>query len=485
MVDNVVANSGSGGATFATDDIGGTHYPRSKVVWGPDGTANDADVASGKALPIQIRTPLGDSAMDDTADAVKIIGQANSGVDIGDVDILSVVPGAGATNLGKAEDAVHATGDVGVMALGVRQAADTPLSGADGDYEPLQLDANGHLKVEVFDGGDSHTVDGTVTANAGSGTFTVDNAGTFAVQEDGAALTALQLIDDVVATDDTTVHATGATKGVNIMAAATPTDGSVAANDIGQVAMSLDRRLHVDSQIVGQDADVTIADGGNAITVDWAGTAPPIGAGTEAAALRVTVATDSTGVVSIDDNGGIITVDGTVTADLSATDNAVLDNIQTAVELIDNAISGTEMQVDVVAALPAGSGLVGDVGLSGARTSGGTTLYKNIDVDESEDAVKATAGQVYWLHAINLTASVVYLKFYNATVATVVVGTTVPDLTFPVPTQGDTNGAGFTLSIPNGIAFGTAITIAATTGVADADSGAPAANALVVNLGYA
>ena len=167
---------------------------------------------------------------------------------------------------------------------------------------------------------------------------------------------------------------------------------------------------------------------------------------------------------------------------------------------IAGAVTGTEMQVDVVAALPAGtnnigdvdvatiaagSNLVGDVGISGARTSGGTTLYKNIDVDESEDQVKGTAGQIYWIHAMNLANAARYLKIYNATAAKVTVGTTTPDLTFPLATQGDTNGAGFVLSIPNGIAFGTAITIAATTGVADNDSGAPGANEVVVNLGYA
>jgi hypothetical protein len=38
------------------------------------------------------------------------------------------------------------------------------------------------------------------------------------------------------------------------------------------------------------------------------------GGGTEAAALRVTLANDSTGVVSVDDNGSSLTVDGTVTA---------------------------------------------------------------------------------------------------------------------------------------------------------------------------
>lgn len=202
--------------------------------------------------------------------------------------------------------------------------------------------------------------------------------------------------------------------------------------------------------------------------------------------------------------------------DLGAVDNAVLDQIATNTTGLNNAVSGSELQVDVVAALPAGTNnigdvdiasalpagannigavdvasidagtnVIGDVGISGARTSGGTTLYKNIDVDESEDQVKGTAGQIYWIHAINLSAAVLFLKIYNATAANVTVGTTVPDLTFPVPSQGDTNGAGFTLSVPNGIAFGTAITIAGTTGVADNDSGAPGANVLIVNLGYA
>ena len=43
-----------------------------------------------------------------------VIGKlaANSGVDIGDVDVTSVVPGVGATNLGKAEDSAHSSGDV-------------------------------------------------------------------------------------------------------------------------------------------------------------------------------------------------------------------------------------------------------------------------------------------------------------------------------------------------------------------------------------
>ena len=51
------------------------------------------------------------------------------------------------------------------------------------------------------------------------------------------------------------------------------------------------------------------------------------GGGTESSALRVTLANDSTGVLSIDDNGGSLTIDGTVVANLSPTDNLVLDTI--------------------------------------------------------------------------------------------------------------------------------------------------------------
>lgn len=91
----------------------------------------------------------------------------------------------------------------------------------------------------------------------------------------------------------------------------------------------------------GLDVDVTRVSGtvtvdGSAVTqpTNWAGTSPPIGAGVEATALRVTVATDSTGV---------LTVDGTVTANLSTTDNTVLDNIATSVASIDTNLGGTHV----------------------------------------------------------------------------------------------------------------------------------------------
>ncbi len=66
------------------------------------------------------------------------------------VSVTSVIPGTGATNLGKAEDAPHTSGDVGVEMLAVRNdGAATSLTNTDGDYSPVAVD----IKGRVFVGG--------------------------------------------------------------------------------------------------------------------------------------------------------------------------------------------------------------------------------------------------------------------------------------------------------------------------------------------
>lgn len=67
----------------------------------------------------------------------------SSSVALGSVAVSDVVPGVGATNLGKAEDAAHTTGDVGVMGLTVRQDTPAALSDTDGDYQPSISNAFG------------------------------------------------------------------------------------------------------------------------------------------------------------------------------------------------------------------------------------------------------------------------------------------------------------------------------------------------------
>lgn len=58
--------------------------------------------------------------------------------------LTSVVPGVAATSLGKAEDAVHTSGDTGVMALAVRNDnAATSVTSANADYSQISVDTNG------------------------------------------------------------------------------------------------------------------------------------------------------------------------------------------------------------------------------------------------------------------------------------------------------------------------------------------------------
>ena len=72
---------------------------------------------------------------------------ANSGVDIGDVDVTDVIPGTGATNLGKAQGSVHGAGGTGVMILAVHTEDQVHTSVADGSHEALIVDSLGSLHV--------------------------------------------------------------------------------------------------------------------------------------------------------------------------------------------------------------------------------------------------------------------------------------------------------------------------------------------------
>lgn len=264
---------------------------------------------------------------------------------------------------------------------------------------------------------------------------------------------------------------------------------------------------------------VNVADAGGSLTVDGTVTAnlaagtnnigdvdvlsvpAPLsttGGGTEATALRVTLANDSTGVIGVDDNGGALTVDNGGTFAVQESGAAL-----TALQLIDNCIfvddSGFTPGTSSVAVIGAqaddastDSVNEGDAGAlrmtldrklivsHQPHTLGGLTVFRTLDADETEEDVKTTAGQLYGYYIANLHASSFrYVKFYNATAANVTVGTTTPLLTLPIPP-----GAAAHVEFSMGIAFGTAISVAATTGVADNDTGAPGANEVVVNAFY-
>ena len=119
-------------------------------------------------------------------------------------------------------------------------------------------------------------------------------------------------------------------------------------------------------------------------------------------------------------------------------------------------------------------------------TVGGLSVYSNLDIDESTatttQQLKGSAGTLYSCIVSNNTAATVeYVKFYNATALTgSAAGTETPVITLPI--------AGASTIVVNfgaaGYSFSTGMTVAATTGIAVADTGAPAANAIVLNCFY-
>jgi len=126
------------------------------------GTGVDGATVPRVTLATNVPLPAGTNAIGKLA--------ANSGVIIGAVEqsgtwnvgtvttvttvttvssvtaVGTITPGTAASSLGKAEDAVHGSGDVGVMDLGVANEAQTTLA-ADGDYIAKATDVKGNQMV--------------------------------------------------------------------------------------------------------------------------------------------------------------------------------------------------------------------------------------------------------------------------------------------------------------------------------------------------
>lgn len=73
----------------------------------------------------------------------------------GNVQVISaaisqIVPGNSATQLGKAEDSVHTSGDVGVAAWAVQNSARAVFNSNDGDYSPLGVNRVGAIGVTIL-----------------------------------------------------------------------------------------------------------------------------------------------------------------------------------------------------------------------------------------------------------------------------------------------------------------------------------------------
>ena len=118
----------------------------------------------------------------------------------------------------------------------------------------------------------------------------------------------------------------------------------------------------------------------------------------------------------------------------------------------------------------------GTISLSPA-TSGGLSVYRNIDLGATGQVVKASAGQLYNLFAYNLHSAVQFVKVYNKATAATEADT--PIATIPVPA-----GSGVVIPTDNGEAYATGISVRGTSGLADNDTGATTASTLILKLDY-
>lgn len=199
-IEGVVADPGAGGTEFGGDNVAGgsgtVFVPYTKLMSGAD---------------TSIELIGGDAANGLDVDVTRVSGTV-------------AVSNAGLTELAAAINASSQM-DVNIAAsvsLAVTNAGITTIAGAV---------AGAEMQVDVI------TMP-TVTVNA----HAVTNAGTFATQVDGAALTALQLIDNPVLVDDAAF--TPATSSV-MMAGFEADEGStdsVDEGDAGAARMTLDRK---------------------------------------------------------------------------------------------------------------------------------------------------------------------------------------------------------------------------------------------------
>lgn len=507
MADNVTLNAGTGGAVIATDDDGVAQHQYVKIEFGADNT--QTKVTSAVGLPTdpldraardlgKVDIAMGQVAHDVAASGVDPVlaggyASAAAPTDVSlDGDAVNswhlrngaqcvnltaagaLIPGNATdgllVNLGANNDVTVTSGTITAnLAAGTNNIGDVdvltvpaPLSTTGGGTEATAL------RVTV-----ASDSTGVLSVDDNGGALTVDNAGTFAVQESGAALTALQVIDNPVVVDDAAF--TPAT--TSVMMAGFQFDDvapdSVNEGDAGAARMSANRNIYTTIRdAAGNERGVNV-NASNQLTVSVDNTVT-VGshAVTNAGTFAVQVDGSALTALQLIDNP-ILVDDAAFTPATSSVSMAGFQADETATDSVDEGDAGAaRMTLDrkvIVTTQP--------------HTAGGLAIFRSLDIDETEEDVKTSAGQVYGLWVTNTATATRFVKFYNATAANVIVGTTTPVITIGIPgnTSDDVTGL---FSSTMGIAFDTAICVAATTGVADNDTGAPAANDVIINVFY-
>ncbi len=419
MANNVTLDGpGSGGDTISTEDIGGVEYQRIKLI---DGTTSSTTViASGggveaAALRVTIANDsTGVLSIDDNSSSLTVDSGATFTIqeDGAALTALQIIDDWDESDrakvnliVGQAGVAAGA-GAVGVTVPRVTLASDDPavalLVTIDSDTNTIQTNTTtiagaisaGQMQVDIVADGAGLATSANQLADGHN--VTVDNASLTVdlgvnndVTIDGSS---------VVSVDDTTTHVTGTTEGINIMAVATPTDAAVAANDIGMVAMSVDRRLHVDADIT---ASVTLTVDGSGVTQPVSAASLPLPAGAATAAAQLADGHN----VTVDNVGGVEVVQVTA-GDLNCTEasaSGILTDtgvIASDTTSIDGKITACDTGAVVVTTLPRSQ-----IGPAEPGTAIDSYIHVAINLTTAADQVlvSSAANKQIWIYGYAFT----------------------------------------------------------------------------------
>lgn len=146
----------------------------------------------------------------------------------------------------------------------------------------------------------------------------------------------------------------------------------------------------------------------------------------------------------------------------------------------DIALTSTDGDYSPVAVDAAGRLKTTSIVTATPATSGGASIYRNMDVNATGQVIKGTPGQIYNISARNRANEEIFLKFYNK--ATAPTAADVPVLVYPIDNNSGSKELETAVSV--GFAFSLGIGIRATNGIADADNTNTDLNGMVVNIAF-
>lgn len=405
-------------------------------------------------------------------------------------------------------------------------------------YDTTSMSDTDNLQIFVDDG----TSAADVNLHAGDGTPITQTSGQVDVNIAGDGTGALQTIadnsDSIVASyfeQDSNQQATD--KGIPLLVRRSDTLAALTDTDGDYTVPQVNADGAVYSEVVSSVLPAGAATAANQSTANGllttidadTGNLPTIetntdfgtvtGGGTETGALRVTIANNSTGVVSIDDNGstvsiddgaGSITIDGTVAVSgtVAVTDNSgslTVDAPVTTpafVRLSDGSAAISTLPVSLASVPSHAVTNAGTFAVQAAQsgtwtvqpgntanttpwltsqtpvTSGGLSTYHLVSAASTNaTSVKASAGQLYGYYIYNSNASARKVAFHN-TSGTPTAGASV-FFSLVIPPSSGAN-----VAFPSGIAFSTGIGITTVTDLTDSGTTAVGASDLIINLFY-